>query len=185
MAFRFSLQALLQLRRSFERHERLRLQALTRRLVQLREQFEASVRENLAARQRLAQSLAKGTVGAEIRFEANWGSRKGATPGNTGTADGGVGTAARCPTNRLPTGAAAPQDLGEPARPPTRPASPDGSAPRARAIGRPVPGPPRRSSPQLVVARYPANFSPRGELFPRDDRTPLSKSGNLLGFHRH
>ena len=51
---------------------RLRLQALTRRLVQLREQFEASVRENLAARQRLAQSLAKGTVGAEIRFEANW-----------------------------------------------------------------------------------------------------------------
>ena len=70
MAFRFSLQSLLRLRRSYERRERLRLEVLTRQLVQVRQQLEAVHQDKLTARRRWAQQLRKGMFGAEMQFEA-------------------------------------------------------------------------------------------------------------------
>ena len=80
MAFRFSLQALLSLRKSAERQERLRLEMLTHQIAQLQRQLETLDREKVAARERLSQDLNEGLFGAEIRFntdrEAVWEQRQ-------------------------------------------------------------------------------------------------------------
>ena len=80
MAFRFSLQALLDLRKSYERQERLRLEMLTHQISQLRHQLETLGREKIIGRECLVQNLKEGLFGAEIRFntdrEAVWEQRR-------------------------------------------------------------------------------------------------------------
>lgn len=70
MAFRFSLQALLRLRQSYERRERLLLESLAQQLAQVRHRIEALEQAGLAAQQRLVQDLEEGMAGSEIHFEA-------------------------------------------------------------------------------------------------------------------
>ncbi len=71
MAFRFSLQAMLDLRKSYERQEKLRLAMLTHQISQLRQQLETLDREKTAGRERLAQNLQEGLFGAEILFNTD------------------------------------------------------------------------------------------------------------------
>lgn len=71
MAFRFSLQAMLDLRKSFERQEKLRLEMLTHQISQLRQQLETLDQEKTAGRERMAQNLQEGLFGAEILFNTD------------------------------------------------------------------------------------------------------------------
>ena len=71
MAFRFSLQAMLDLRKSFERQEKLRLEMLTHQISQLRQQLETLDQEKSAGRERMAQNLQEGLFGAEILFNTD------------------------------------------------------------------------------------------------------------------
>ena len=69
MAFRFSLQSLQRLRQSYEHREKLRLAAINRQILQVRQQIEALAQEKMAARERLGQNLARGVLGAVFREE--------------------------------------------------------------------------------------------------------------------
>ncbi|MBZ5503619.1 MAG: flagellar export protein FliJ [Acidobacteriia bacterium] len=69
MAFRFSLQAVLRLRASHERIERLRLLAVAAMIVRVRNELAALDRESEAARRRMHALLAGGLSGAELHFE--------------------------------------------------------------------------------------------------------------------
>ncbi len=69
MPFRFSLQALLRFRESFERRERLRLQIVTREVVQARQQCEQAKQDRGQGLEELAKKLRQGMTGAELQFE--------------------------------------------------------------------------------------------------------------------
>jgi flagellar protein FliJ len=69
MLFRFSLQAVLRYRESFEQRERLRLQMITRELVKARQQCDEARQERVKAREDLAGKLAQGTTAAELHLE--------------------------------------------------------------------------------------------------------------------
>ncbi len=71
MAFRFSLQAMLDLRKSFERQEKLRLEMLTHQISQLRQQLETLDQEKTAGRERMAQNLQEGLFGSESLFNTD------------------------------------------------------------------------------------------------------------------
>ena len=69
MAFRFSLQAVLRLRRSYERRERLRLEIITRRCLHTQQQIDEVKNERLEAKDRLAQTLQAGMPAVELHLE--------------------------------------------------------------------------------------------------------------------
>ena len=69
MAFRFSLQAVLRLRRSYERRERLRLEIITRRRLHTQQQIDELKSEILGAKDRLARTLQKGMPAVELHLE--------------------------------------------------------------------------------------------------------------------
>ena len=69
MAFRFSLQAVLRLRRSYERRERLRLEIITRRRLHTRQQIDELKSEILEANDRLARTLQAGMPAVELHLE--------------------------------------------------------------------------------------------------------------------
>jgi flagellar FliJ protein len=69
MPFRFSLQALLRFRESLERRERLRLEIVSREVVQARQQCEQAKQEREKGLEALAQKLRQGMNGAELHFE--------------------------------------------------------------------------------------------------------------------
>ena len=67
MAFHFSLESLLRLRRSYEHREKLRLAAINRQILQVRQQIEALDQEKIAAREALGRNLARGVLGSVFR----------------------------------------------------------------------------------------------------------------------
>ena len=67
MAFHFPLQSLLRLRRSYEHREKLRLAAINRQILPVRQQIQTLAQEKMAARERLGQNLARGISGAVFR----------------------------------------------------------------------------------------------------------------------
>ena len=69
MAFRFSLQAVLRLRRSYERRERLRLEIITRRRLHTQQQIAELKSEILGAKDRLARTLQAGMPAVELHLE--------------------------------------------------------------------------------------------------------------------
>ena len=69
MAFRFSLQAVLRLRRSYERRERLRLEIITRRRLHTQQQIDELKSEILEANDRLARTLQAGMPAIELHLE--------------------------------------------------------------------------------------------------------------------
>jgi len=69
MAFRFSLQAVLRLRRSYERRERLRLEIITRRRLHTQQQIDELKSEILEANDRLARTLQAGMPAVELHLE--------------------------------------------------------------------------------------------------------------------
>jgi flagellar export protein FliJ len=70
MAFEFTLNAVLRLRASYERIERLRLLQITAAMVQVQSEIAAANRDSEAARRSLRERLASGSSGVEIQFEA-------------------------------------------------------------------------------------------------------------------
>ena len=68
MAFRFSLQAMLRLRRSYEQRERLRLFTLASAITRLRTHLEEITSEQQRLFQNQEESLAAGTSGAELHL---------------------------------------------------------------------------------------------------------------------
>jgi flagellar FliJ protein len=69
MPFHFSLQALLRLRESFERRERLRLQIVTREVVKAQQQWEVAKQERAKALEQFAVKLRQGMRGIEVQVE--------------------------------------------------------------------------------------------------------------------
>ena len=68
MAFRFSLEAVLRLRLSYERLERLRLLALAAMIVRLRDEIAAAAREESVARNARHEMLGRGAMAAELQL---------------------------------------------------------------------------------------------------------------------
>ncbi|HEY6467783.1 MAG TPA: hypothetical protein VIY69_17410 [Candidatus Acidoferrales bacterium] len=68
MAFRFSLEPVLRLRRSYERVERLRLLAIAALLVRVRQEITAAAREEAAARYARKEMLSRGAQAVEIQL---------------------------------------------------------------------------------------------------------------------
>ncbi len=69
MSFRFTLQPVLRLRKSYEQLERQRLEIVTHQLAQLQEEYAELRKEKAAAAEALAQRLAAGLTGIELQFE--------------------------------------------------------------------------------------------------------------------
>ena len=69
MAFRFSLQTLLNLRRSLEKQEERLLQALNRELALLRQGIGSLEREEVDARRDRNRRLADGLTGSDLRLD--------------------------------------------------------------------------------------------------------------------
>ena len=69
MPFRFSLQAVLRLRESFERRERQRLEVVTREVVKARQQRELAKLDRANALNRLQKTLHQGMSAMEMQFE--------------------------------------------------------------------------------------------------------------------
>lgn len=69
MSFRFPLQPVLRLRKSYEQLERQRLETITHQLTQLREQSANLKIEQAAAAERLAKAMEKGLTSVELQFE--------------------------------------------------------------------------------------------------------------------
>ena len=69
MPFRFSLQAVLRCRESFEQRERQRLEAITRELVKARQQWEQAKQERANALVQFQKKLHQGMTAAEMQFE--------------------------------------------------------------------------------------------------------------------
>ncbi len=69
MAFRFSFQPLLRLRRSLESREQLRLETIVKEVLRARQELERAEQENRAASQRLAAAMLHGMKGVELHFE--------------------------------------------------------------------------------------------------------------------
>jgi flagellar export protein FliJ len=70
MAFRFSLQSILQLRRSQEQLERLKLEAIIWEQRQMRARLEGVIERSVESRRRFQQELAGGLTGSELQFQA-------------------------------------------------------------------------------------------------------------------
>jgi flagellar export protein FliJ len=69
MPFRFSLQAVLRCRESFEQRERQRLQLVTRELVKAQQQREDAQRDRANAQGQLKNKLHQGMTAMEMQFE--------------------------------------------------------------------------------------------------------------------
>ena len=69
MPFRFSLQAVLRCRESFERRERQRLEVITREVVKAQQQREQAKLDRANALGRLQKKLHQGMTAAEMQFE--------------------------------------------------------------------------------------------------------------------
>jgi flagellar FliJ protein len=69
MPFRFSLQAVLRCRESFERRERQRLQVIIREVVKARQQQEQAKLERANALAQFQKKLRQGMTAAEMQFE--------------------------------------------------------------------------------------------------------------------
>jgi flagellar FliJ protein len=69
MPFRFSLQAVLRCRKSFERRERQRLEAITRELVKAQQQREQAKLGRTNAMSQMQKKLRQGMTAAEMQFE--------------------------------------------------------------------------------------------------------------------
>jgi flagellar FliJ protein len=69
MPFRFSLQTLLRYRESLERREHLRLQIVTREVIQARHHCEQAKQDRAKVLEELAKKLRQGMTGAELHFE--------------------------------------------------------------------------------------------------------------------
>ena len=69
MSFRFSLQAVLRCRESFERRERLRLQMIIRELVRTQQQREEAQRDRANAQNELKTKLRQSINATEMQFE--------------------------------------------------------------------------------------------------------------------
>lgn len=69
MPFRFSLQAVLRCRESFERRERQRLEAITRELAKAQQQREQAKLDRACALAQMQKKLQQGMQAAEIQFE--------------------------------------------------------------------------------------------------------------------
>ena len=69
MPFRFSLQAVLRFRESFERRERQRLEAITREVVKAKQQREQAKLDRAQASGQLQAKLHQGMTAVEMQFE--------------------------------------------------------------------------------------------------------------------
>src|SRR5579863_7757188 len=69
MAFRFSLKALLRIRASYERLERLRLLAITAMIVRIRERVAELDRQGASAAGSRQERLRAGTAAIELQLE--------------------------------------------------------------------------------------------------------------------
>jgi flagellar FliJ protein len=69
MPFRFSLQAVLRCRESFERRERQRLEVITREVIKARQQREHAKLERANALGLLQKKLRQGMTAVEMQFE--------------------------------------------------------------------------------------------------------------------
>jgi flagellar FliJ protein len=69
MAYRFSLQALLRYRESYEQRERLRLQIAAREVAKARQEYTEAEQEKDRALEDLATRLGQGMNASELRFE--------------------------------------------------------------------------------------------------------------------
>ena len=70
MAFHFSFEAVLRLRRGQERAERLKLEAIIFEQAKTRAQFEELTQSHLELRRQFQRDLANGLVGSELQYEA-------------------------------------------------------------------------------------------------------------------
>jgi flagellar export protein FliJ len=69
MPFRFSLQAVLRFRESFERRERQRLEAITREVLKAQQQREQAKLDRANALDQMQKKLHQGMNAAEMQFE--------------------------------------------------------------------------------------------------------------------
>ena len=69
MPFRFSLQAVLRCRESFDQRERQRLQLVTRELVKAQQQREDAQRDRARAQSQMKNKLHQGMTAMEMQFE--------------------------------------------------------------------------------------------------------------------
>ena len=69
MPFRFSLQAVLRFRLSFERRERQRLELITREVVKARHQWERAKLDRAQAISQWQERLRQGAAAVEMQFE--------------------------------------------------------------------------------------------------------------------
>lgn len=69
MAFHFSLEAVLRLRKSYERRERQRLEIITRELVKAQQQREQARLERGNAMVQMQKKLRQGMTAVEMQFE--------------------------------------------------------------------------------------------------------------------
>jgi flagellar export protein FliJ len=70
MAFHFSLETILRLRRGQERAERLKLEAIASERARARRQLEIMTEQFFESRRRFQQLMAQGTSGSELQFES-------------------------------------------------------------------------------------------------------------------
>src|SRR5208337_1456099 len=69
MPFRFTLQAVLRFRESFERRERQRLEVITREVVKAKQQREQAKLDRANALSHMQKKLRQGMTAAEMQFE--------------------------------------------------------------------------------------------------------------------
>jgi len=69
MAFHFSLETILRLRRGQERAERLKLEAIASERARARRQLEIMTEQFFESRRRFQQLMVQGTSGSELQFE--------------------------------------------------------------------------------------------------------------------
>jgi flagellar export protein FliJ len=70
MAFHFSLEAVLRLRRGQERVERLKLEAILSEQAKTRARLEEATEDHFALRRGFQQELGRGLAGSELQYEA-------------------------------------------------------------------------------------------------------------------
>ena len=70
MAFHFSLESMLRLRRGRERMELLKLEAISSEQAETRTRLEQLALNSRESRRRFQQTLAEGLAGSELQFEA-------------------------------------------------------------------------------------------------------------------
>jgi flagellar protein FliJ len=69
MAFHFSLETILRLRRGQERAERLKLEAIASERARARRQLDIMTEQFFESRRRFQQLMVQGTSGSELQFE--------------------------------------------------------------------------------------------------------------------